>query len=137
MTISDICVEVKRKIDRAIKWADDSDTIGLLEHWQSHADRILQDPNYRTRDDCDGFALTAAEMLHKAGIPKEDIRLVYCTFKESGAGHLVTTVDDISQQCTWIIDNNEARPVMWTAYDRNYDYHSYMSYDNLGEWLAL
>lgn len=131
--IKDICNTVKRMTDNAITWESDENTVNEIEHWQSHAQRILENSDYHTTDDCDGFALTSAELLVHYGIDKSLIRIVFC---ETSAGyHLVCTVDDADNNTTWILDNNERRPKEWSKI--NYRWIDYMSYDELGIWKKI
>jgi len=134
MTIRETCDQVKRMVDRAITWEDDKDTVGLIEHWQSHAPQILADENYKTLDDCDGFALTAAELCVHYGISTSSIRLVFCEIPDLGY-HLVCTVDDVEADKTWVFDNNEERIRDWKRIP--YNWLRYMKYENLGHWFQI
>jgi predicted transglutaminase-like cysteine proteinase len=133
MSTKEICDAVKKAVDKAIIWMADEHTVNQIEHWQSHAHRIMEDENYHTADDCDGFALTSAELLFERGIDRALIRIVYCETSEGG--HLVCAVDDPDEDTTWVLDNNETRVVKWGSV--NYRWISYMSYDNLGNWISF
>jgi len=134
MNIKETCDKVKRMVDKAITWESDENTIGQIEHWQSHAQRILDNEDYHTLDDCDGFTLTSAELLVHYQIERSLIRIVFCEMPEYG-GHLVCTVDDTENNETWVLDNNEPRVAKWGHL--NYRWISYMSYDNLGNWIKF
>lgn len=130
--IRDICVDVKRRVDTALTWTSDKETVDRIEHWQSHAHRILNQSSYRSHDDCDGFALTSAELCVHFGINPRDVRIVMCEVPNEG-GHLVCAVDDPQNQETWVLDNIERSVVPWSRL--NYRWIKYMSYDNLGNWF--
>ena len=133
-TIKDINDRVKRMVSNAITWASDDDTVDKIEHWQSHANRILSDEDYHTHDDCDGFALTSAELCKHYGIDPSLIRIVFCEIPNTGY-HLVCSVDDPDENTTWVHCNNERRVVKWD--DLDYVWIKYMSYDNLGNWFEI
>lgn len=122
----------KTMTDQAITWTADQDTMGKPEHWQSHATRILADQTYRADDDCDGFALTCAELCIHFGIDPTDISIMLCEIPGVGF-HLVCLVDDLELQTSWVLDNNERTPKHFTGV--NLRWIKYMRYDNLGVWL--
>lgn len=134
MSIKETCDQIKRMVDRAITWEDDRLTVNEIEHWQSHAQQILADENYRVLDDCDGFALTAAELCVHYGIHPNSIRIIFCEVPDAGY-HLVCSVDDADENKTWVFDNNESRIRNWT--NINYRWIDYMAYDNLGHWYKI
>jgi hypothetical protein len=53
------------------------------------------------RDDCDGFAMAAKELLLDVGIPESDLRLCVC--RDGNAGHMCLAVECSDR--TVIIDN--------------------------------
>jgi len=61
---------------------------------------------------CDGFALTSAELCVHFGIPADLVRIIYCEMPSIG-GHLICAVDDHKTKDTWILDNNERRVISW------------------------
>lgn len=132
--IKNICTDVKRMVDKALTWETDEKTLNVIEHWQSHAQRILANENYRTSDDCDGFALTSAELLVHNQIDRGLIRIIFCRIPNEGY-HLVCAVDDVDENKTWVLDNNESRVTDWNSI--NYEWIDYMSYDNLGTWFKI
>lgn len=125
---------VKGLVDTALTYETDERNKNEIEHWESHAYRILNHGNYRGMDDCDGFALTSAELCTHFGIDPSLVRIVYCDIPGYG-GHLVCAVDDPENNETWVHDNNERRVVSWSSL--NYKWISYMSYDNLGNWFSI
>jgi hypothetical protein len=62
----------------------------ILDDWRSYADQVEQGIAFQ--DDCDGFAMTIAELLVRRSVPPESIRLVICE-TETNTGHLVCMVD--------------------------------------------
>lgn len=123
--------DVFRLVHRALTWKDDRDSLGVPEHWQSHAHRILQQSSYRAEDDCDGYAITTAELCIHFGIDPSLVRIVLCQMQD-GVYHIVCAVDDPATRTTWIHDNNESRVVPWESV--NYTWMRYMSYNDLGNW---
>lgn len=61
--------------------------------WQSHAKRLLEDPNYIIYDDCDGLASTVAELLKIKGA-KKVWRCLASFDGSTGIDHMVALVED-------------------------------------------
>lgn len=59
-----------------LDYTPDPVTTGRSDDWRSHAAAVLQDPRHRYRDDCDGCAITAAELAMAKGLPADQIRIV-------------------------------------------------------------
>ena len=109
-----ICRKVKEMVDYNMVWTEDAVVFGVVEHWVSHADWILAHDRKKgqIRDDCDGFALTSAELCVHFGVPSDLVRVIYCEVPQFG-GHLICAVDDPKTKDTWILDNNERRVISW------------------------
>ena len=99
------------------------------EHWTSHADEV--DAGEDFRDDCDGFALTCAELLMRAGYSKKDVMIIYCT-TETGEQHLVCGVNE--DDTTYILDNRYDRIYKYTNVP-GYTWKYSMHFDRPGIWL--
>jgi predicted transglutaminase-like cysteine proteinase len=127
--MADVC----SMVHRALTWTDDRVTQGVPEHWQSHAEQILNIRNYRALDDCDGYALTAAELLIHKGFDPVDIDLILLEVDRSQGGgyHLVCGIDIEDTQ--WIIDNNFRKPkkLRLVGY---YDRIQSMNLSDRGNW---
>ena len=131
----DTIQQVKRTVDAGLTYRTDEKTVGKVEHWQSHAEAIRNDPSYRAYDDCDGFALSYAEMAAFFGIPKELIRICYVEIEGYG-GHLCCAIYNPENGHTLVLDNNEPYPVKWESL-RSYRWISYMMLSEPGEWVAF
>lgn len=132
-----ICEVVKRTVDRALTWKEDRETMGIMEHWRSHAREIIANDDYRAFDDCDGFALTSAQLLMEAhGVEAEDVRLVLCL--TSAGHHVFCAVDDDLAEETYCLDNNMDRVVSPDRLRREgYKLMSYMTFSEKGKWRAI
>jgi predicted transglutaminase-like cysteine proteinase len=131
------CEEVKRRVDRALEWKDDRETMGMLEHWQSHAREIIANEEHRYYDDCDGFALTSAQLLmEQYDIDPGAVRLVLCL--TPGGHHVFCAVDDEEAGETYCLDNNMDRVVSPARLRREeYKLMSYMDFARKGVWRAI
>lgn len=93
---------------RDFVYTPDGEQFGVREDWRSHVPDVERGLVWR--DDCDGFACTAAELLIERGVAKEDVRLIQCT-TETGGGHLVCAVDVDGD--TLILDNRQRAVWPW------------------------
>ena len=100
------------------------------EHWTSHADEV--DAGEDFRDDCDGFALTCAELLIRAGYNKKDVKVIYCT-TETAEDHLVCGVD--VDDTTYILDNRYAMVYNYKS-KPGYKWKYFMRFDTPGTWFT-
>jgi predicted transglutaminase-like cysteine proteinase len=97
-----------------------------VEDWTCHADSVEAGEVFK--DDCDGFALTCAELLLRRGVPKSEVSLVVCN--TSGGGHLVCGL--AANGTTWILDNNQHFIYDWV--DSRYEWKYFMNLDYRGIW---
>lgn len=128
--ISDVCKLVHSRLE----YLPDRTTQGKPEHWQSHAERILASKHYRAKDDCDGFALTAADLLALRGFDRSRIVLEFCQMIPNEF-HLAVTIRDSGEGDTegdWMIDN--AYPLPVRARHTGYKWIEYMRLSELGQW---
>jgi predicted transglutaminase-like cysteine proteinase len=116
-----------KKVWKLFQYVPDEVNYDSLEHWTSHAESVQR--GERFEDDCDGFALTCAELLIDANLGRELVSVIYCTVP--GGGHLVCGYDD--GDTTMILDNRYSKPY---DYKDRYDYEwkYIMHFDNPGEW---
>jgi predicted transglutaminase-like cysteine proteinase len=70
---------VNDTVNKYHTWVSDYEQFGVVEHWQSHYKQVLAKEEFY--DDCDGAALTKAEMLlHRKVFAFEDIKIaLVCT----------------------------------------------------------
>ena len=70
---------VNDTVNKYHTWVSDYEQFGVEEHWQSHYKQVLAEEEFY--DDCDGAALTKAEMLmHRKVFAFEDIKVaLVCT----------------------------------------------------------
>ena len=94
-----------------------------FDHWASHADAVEAGEIFH--DDCDGFAMTCAELLVRAGVDKSKVRLAMC-YTETGEGHLVCICD------TWMLDNRQRQIKQWDRVP--YEWVSSMKMSEPGIW---
>jgi hypothetical protein len=98
----------------------------ILDDWRSYADQVEQGIAFQ--DDCDGFAMTIAELLVRRAIPAETIRLVVCDV-ETGEGHLVCMVDG------YMLDYR--RPLLSPWEEAPYTWYMSMKMSEPGVWKEL
>ena len=123
-------VDISRLVHKHLTWADDRVVHDRVEHWMSHAKQIMNIPSYHAYDDCDGYALTSAELAVVRGIPDEDIALLLCEVPGHGF-HLVCELKDL-KGAPWIICNNFLKPQRKHRVD--YKWVSRMRLSNKGTW---
>lgn len=118
-----ICRKVKEMVDYNMVWTEDKVVFGVDEYWVSHADWILKHNNEQSqiRDDCDGFAISSADLCLHYGIPANLIRVCFVIvpdengqFTDAG-GHCICVVDDPKRQDSWSLDNCQDRVVSWST----------------------
>ena len=95
-------------------YESDQVVFGKLDYWVSWKDKIAAGPG-NFKDDCDGFALTMAEMLLARGIKKEHVAICFCAIVEDSRPgnkeyHLATKVFNEQDGFWYIMDNNVNRP---------------------------
>lgn len=104
------------------------------EYWKSWSKEIKQGMR-DIRDDCDGFALSFAELLREHGIASEHIAICYCTI--NGEGHLTCKVYNTDQQEWLILDNNATKPLKRSTAEKTLGikWVSCMYLNNPGVWV--
>lgn len=95
---------------RNFVYTPDREQYELREHWTSHEHSVRLGETWR--DDCDGFALTAAVIALHEGYHPYDIEIAFVR-TETGGGHLVCLVEGE------MIDNRQrsAVPVSFVDYE--------------------
>jgi predicted transglutaminase-like cysteine proteinase len=104
--------EVLREVHRHFVWTADDVLYGVPEHWTSHADVVERGEVFR--DDCDGFALTCAELLLRRGLLPENVRIGAC-WTETGEYHLVCVAHGV------LLDNRHRTTHPWGAVGYRWD----------------
>jgi predicted transglutaminase-like cysteine proteinase len=115
-------------------YVTDKKQYDVADQWTSHAKEVNEGVDFK--DDCDGFALTCADLLIHNNVPKNKVRAIICKV-ETGEVHLVCGVDiDEEQNRTLILDNRYRIPYWWD--DRtNYQWIKMMRFDKPGEWFNI
>jgi len=99
---------------------------GVPDDWRSYADDV--ELGIPFQDDCDGFALTVAELLIRRSVPADSVSLAICE-TETSTGHLVCMVDGL------LLDYR--RP-LFLAWDKaNYTWYGYMKMSTPGVWKYI
>jgi len=114
------------KVRNHFIYVPDMEQFKQPEHWKSHADEVESGQVFK--DDCDGFALTAAELLIRNGVGIDKIRISACK-TETGEGHLVCIADG------WLIDNRQRDIWPWNSVP--YKWVSCMRLDEPGTWRTM
>lgn len=97
-----------------------------FDHWGSHAQLVRYGHTFR--DDCDGFALTCAELLLMKEADPGDVKIIFCQV-ETGEHHLVTSWQH------WILDNRQRTIKYWD--DLPYRWISSMRLNEKGVWRKM
>lgn len=112
-------------------YTSDKKNYDLMEHWTSHAKTVKEGKKFK--DDCDGFALTCAELCIQEGFERADVRIIMCQ-TETGEWHLVCGVN--TGDTTYILDNRYSKPYRWSS-KRDYNWHKSMNFAKPGKWYYI
>lgn len=96
---------------------------GKYDDWKSYAESVEQ--GHIFIDDCDGFALTCAELLVKNGIAFDAVKIAICE-TETGDTHLVCIADG------YLLDNRQR--TIWPWNQVPYRWISSMNLKYPGQW---
>lgn len=129
--ILQICSDVHSKCWRLFDYVHDIKQYMVEEHWTSHADKVEQGRVFR--DDCDGFALTCAELVIKAGVPRDKVIACYC-ITETGEAHLVCGVN--LDNTTVILENRYDSVYDWESKPK-YQWILFMNFSEPGVWRRV
>lgn len=137
-TINEVFAVVRSKM----VYASDSTVFGKTEYWKSWKDEIVQGKKPIIRDDCDGFALTMAELLLEKGFKPEDVAICFCAIHQNGSKdleyHLVCKVRNPEDNEWYVMDNNVPKPQKRDRSggpDWSFKWISCMYVDKPGEWV--
>lgn len=103
------------------------------DHMTSHFDAVMEGQAWK--DDCDGFAATAAELLLHEGYARENVKLVICTLKQNNEMHLVAGLDTQDGD-TIIFDCNFHDVYSWNR-KKAYTWNYYMPLNEPGQWYKI
>lgn len=94
---------VRDALEAGFTYKDDLSNHGRKEHWRSVAHAVREGHDWE--DDCDGYALTAAQLaVEDYGVPEADVAIVDVK-TETGGRHLVCFISGPNE--TWVIDNRQ------------------------------
>ena len=128
-------VDLIRKIHKTVfekyQYVSDKKNYNLIEHWTSHAKAVKEGNKFK--DDCDGFALTCAEICIDQGFEKADVRVIMCQ-TETGEWHLVCGVN--AEDTTYILDNRYDKPYQWKS-KPDYKWYKSMNFSKPGKWYFI
>lgn len=134
MSQYDIIKKVKDRVDRYMSWYDDQFVFDKPEFWTSWAWKIEEieksGKHEVIKDDCDGFALTSAALLIKAGLPEAQVNICFCEIPKVGYHMICIANDGVND---WVLCNNYFKPVLKS--DCDYKLISIMNYEKVGTWL--
>jgi predicted transglutaminase-like cysteine proteinase len=106
--------EVFDIVRRRISYESDEKVFGKVEYWKSWKKEIAAGPG-NFKDDCDGFALTMAEMFIERGIKPEHVAICFCAIVDDASPrvkeyHLATKVFNEEDGHWYVVDNNVNYP---------------------------
>lgn len=101
-----IAAGIHRQLSRLFVFAPDRIRFGVAEEWRDHLEAVRAGRTFR--DDCDGFALTAARLALAEGVAPERTWLVHCR-TERGENHLVCALGG-----RHVIDNRQRTAWPWS-----------------------
>ena len=127
----EIADKVHSLVESKFTYIHDDKQYMMNEHWTSHAEEVLQGDNFK--DDCDGFALTCAELLITEGIDKKEVSVIYCE-TETGEAHLVCGI--YSDGKTYILENRYGNVYDWKDKPK-YVWKYFMKFDEPGQWFKV
>lgn len=125
-----------------LRYESDQTVFGKAEFWKSWHTEIAA-TNGVFKDDCDGFALTMAEMLLQKGVKPEHVAICYCAIIEDARPnnkeyHLATKVFNPEDGFWYIMDNNVNRAQRRKnagGYGWGFEWISCMYADKPGDWV--
>lgn len=121
----EIIKEIFFKVKNLFIWKSDLEQFpDYYDNWRSYAEDVESGKIFC--DDCDGFAMTCAELLYKKEI--DDIRLVMCQ-TETGEYHLVCLANG------FLLDNRQRTIWFWNQVP--YTWLSGMRLSEPGVWRKI
>ena len=119
--------EVFHQVKALFHYAPDDVTFPRTpDHWDTYADEV--EHNEAFNGDCDDFSMTCADLLIRAGISKDEIRLATCVTVDK-EGHMVCIADGYVLDCVVL----ELCPWNWL----NYTWIESMKMSEPGTWRRM
>lgn len=137
MDIAQIVGFTHLKVLNLFTYVSDQKNYGKSEDWRSHAKSVNEGKEFK--DDCDGFALTCAELILEEGVDRERVKIIICE-TETNEMHLVCGVDIDDDpdfgKTTLICDNRNKTVKAWNEM-RNYKWNYFMKMSEPGQWRKV
>jgi predicted transglutaminase-like cysteine proteinase len=139
MLTKDQLEAIQKKVWDKFTYIPDKKNYMQTEHWTSHADKVENDEKFK--DDCDGFALTCAELLIKGGISKDNVMICY-VICENDEAHLVCgcTIETEAGKKTYILENRHKQIYNWDdrkSGPKAYKWLYFMKFSKPGKWRKI
>lgn len=135
MITKELIESIHSKVSKLFIYTRDQKNYGKNEDWRSHAKTVNEGKKFK--DDCDGFALTCAELILEQNVERENVHIIICQ-TETGEDHLVCGVDieDKDKKITYICDN---RKIFVNTMDDmiGYKWKYFMTMSDLGQWYKV
>lgn len=122
----DLLAAVNGRLNRLIKYADDSKHFGRVDYWASPIESLTG------RGDCEDYVILKYFTLAELGVREEDMRIVIVKDTVRRIGHAVLAVRDAGR--TYILDSLHSRPRLHSAITR---YKPFQSLNRLGAWVNV
>jgi predicted transglutaminase-like cysteine proteinase len=124
-------LEVQKKLWSLFDYVPDQKNYQVPEDWRSHYDAVSR--SERFSDDCDGFAMTACEMLLKKEADPDDVMFIICK-TETGGMHAVAGYN--IGHTTFIMDCRYRQVYSLTS-KPSYKWLFFMKFSEKGEWRQV
>ena len=123
--------KVFKKVKDKFTYMSDIKQYDRMEQWDHWADAVEAGESFS--DDCDGFAITCAELLLRKGAKPHEVALIICRLN-NGEGHMVCGWSD--EETTWILDNRSKAVHNWKFFP-DYVWLSGMRLHEKGKWRRI
>ena len=135
MATKELIQSIHSKVSKLFVYTHDQKNYGKTEDWRSHAKAVNEGKQFK--DDCDGFALTCAELVLEQNVERKDVHIIICE-TETGETHLVCGVDieDKDNKITYICDNR--KDFIDNMGDmKGYKWKFFMTMSEPGQWYKV
>lgn len=119
-------VEVNRLVNSLVRFRNDIDRYGVVDHWATPKEALLKS------GDCEDYAILKYLSLRELGFQDKDMRMVVLKISRRGIGHAVLAVKHKGGR--YILDNLAERPLEHSVVK---GYQPVYSVNARGQWLAL
>ena len=137
MNIPEIVGMTHSKVLSRFHYTSDKKNYDKMEDWRSHAKEVNEGKEFK--DDCDGFALTCAELILTGGVDRSRVKIIICK-TETGEQHLVCGVDIDDDpdfgKTTYICDNRQGTVKAWSEM-HGYEWQYFMKMSEPGQWSEV